>query len=175
MVELVVEKPWFEGKPTSLLAMGIFEDTDKDHENFSKYIGTKSADALKEILSGKAFVGKFGTSFLLPLLGNKDIKKILLLGLGKKEKFTRETARIMAGKSALKSREINETNFSIFPFGEPEEEFIEPMAEGILLSLYDFDRYKTANSEIGDCKIQSVKLLVSEGNIENVHSILGRI
>lgn len=81
----------------------------------------------------------------------------------------------MAGKSALKSREINETNFSIFPFGEPEEEFIEPMAEGILLSLYDFDRYKTANSEIGDCKIRSVKLLVSEGNIEKVQAKIGRI
>ena len=175
MVELVVEKPWFEGKPTSLLAMGIFEDKDKDHKNLSKYIGTKSADALEEILSGKAFVGKFGTSFLLPLIGNRDIKKILLLGLGKKEKFTRETARIMAGKSALKSREINETNFSIFPFGEAEEEFIEPMAEGILLSLYDFDRYKTANSESGDSKIHSVKLLVSEGITERVQVKIGRV
>jgi leucyl aminopeptidase len=175
MVELVVEKPWFEGKPTSLLAMGIFEDKDKDHENFSKYLCSKAADALTEILSGKAFVGKFGTSFLLPLVGNRDIKKILLLGLGKKEKFTKETARIMAGKSALKSREINETNFSIFPFGEAEEKFIESMAEGILLSLYDFDRYKTANSETGDCKIQKVRLLVSEGNIEKVQAEIGRV
>ena len=81
----------------------------------------------------------------------------------------------MAGKSALKSREINETNFSIFPFGEPEEKFIESMAEGILLSLYDFDRYKTDNSETRDCKIQKVKLLVSEGNIEKVQTEIGRV
>ena len=53
--------------------------------------------------------------------------------------------------------------------------FIESMAEGILLSLYNFDRYKTDNSETRDCKIQRVKLLVSEGNIEKVQAKIGRV
>ena len=65
MVELVVEKPWFEGKPTSLLAMGIFEDKDKDHENFSKYIGTKSADALDGDSFWKSICRKIWNKFFV--------------------------------------------------------------------------------------------------------------
>ena len=65
MVELVVEKPWFEGKPTSLLAMGIFEDKDKDHKNLSKYLGSKVGRCFKGDSFWKSICRKIWNKFFV--------------------------------------------------------------------------------------------------------------
>src|SRR5918993_5543526 len=138
MVEIVIEKPKIGENPPHLLVIGISEN--KEYEKYSRHIGSEIEDNLKEILTGKMFTGKIGTSLLLPLVSNPKIGKVLLVGLGRPDKFTKETARIAAGKAGLKSRDINEPNFSIFPLVEDEDEYVEAMAEGIFLSLYKFDR-----------------------------------
>ncbi|HJU85457.1 MAG TPA: leucyl aminopeptidase [Nitrososphaeraceae archaeon] len=172
MVEIVIEKPGFDRSPSPLTVIGIFEDN--EYEKYFRYLGSRAENTMKEIISGKGFTGKLGTSLLLPLPGNAEVKKILLMGLGKGEKFTRETSRMVAGKSALKSREINESNFSIFPFAETDEDDIEAIAEGIFLSLYNFDKYKSG-SETENNKIQKVKLLVDTTNIEKLQKRIGKV
>jgi leucyl aminopeptidase len=172
MVEVVVEKQGFDRNPSPLIVIGIFENN--EYEKYFKYLGSRAENALKEIVSGKGFTGKLGTSLLLPLIGNVEVKKILLLGLGKKEKFTRETSRIMAGKSALESREINESNISIFPFAENDED-VEAIAEGIFLSLYKFDKYKASGSDTEKNKIQKVRMLVNTINIERLQTRIGKV
>jgi leucyl aminopeptidase len=173
MVEIVIEKPKIGENPVPLLVMGISEN--KEYEKYSSHIDSKTEDNLKEILTGKAFTGKIGTSLLLPLVSNPKIGKVLLVGLGRPDKFTKETARIAAGKSALKSRDINEPNFSIFPLVGDEDEYIEAMAEGIFLSLYKFDRYKTRASETENINIQRVSILVSTENIEELKKKIERV
>src|ERR671925_1806507 len=172
MVEIVIEKPGFDRSPSPLTVIGIFEDN--EHKKYFRYFGSRAENTINEIISGKGFTGKLGTSLLLPLPGNAEVKKILLMGLGKKEKFTRETSRIVAGKSALKSREINESNFSIFPFVETDENDIEAIAEGIFLSLYNFDKYKSG-SETENKKIRKVKLLVNTNNIDKLQKRIGKV
>ena len=169
MVEIVIEKPAFDQNPSPLVVMGIFES--KEYDKYLKYLSSKAKNALKELISGNGLTGKLGTSVMLPILGNTEIEKILLMGLGKKEKFTRDTARRMAGKSALKAREIHQSNFSIFPFVESEEDDVEAIAEGIFLSLHSFDKYKTKDSEIENNKIQRVKLLVNNTNVEKARRL----
>ncbi|MFY9565713.1 MAG: M17 family peptidase N-terminal domain-containing protein, partial [Nitrososphaeraceae archaeon] len=172
MVEIVIEKPAFDQNPSPQVVIGIFES--KEYDKYLKYLGSKAKNALKELVSENGFTGKLGTSVMLPILGNTEIERILLMGLGKKEKFTRDTARRMAGKSALKAREIHQSNFSIFPFVEAEEDDVEAIAEGIFLSLYNFDKYKTKDSEIENNKIQRVKLLVNNTNVEKLQAMIGK-
>ena len=172
MVEIVIEKPAFDQNPSPLVVMGIFES--KEYDKYLEYMSSKAKNALKELVSENGFTGKLGTSVMLPILGNTEIEKILLMGLGKKEKFTRDTARRMAGKSALKAREIHQSNFSIFPFVESEEDDVEAIAEGIFLSLYNFDKYKTKDPEIENNKIQRVKLLVNNTNVEKLQAMIGK-
>jgi leucyl aminopeptidase len=179
MVEIIVEKPVFDKNPSPLVVIGIFDS--KEYEKYLKYLGSKAGNALKEIILGKGFLGKLGTSVLLPIIGNPEVEKILLIGLGNKEKFTQDIARRMAGKSALKAREIHQPNFSIFPFAESGENEIEAIAEGIFLAMYNFGKYKTKNSEENN-KIQKVKLLLNNSNverlqarIENVKTITGAV
>lgn len=173
MVEIVIEKPRFEENPPPLLIMGISES--KEYAKYSRHLDFKTVEYLKEILSEKIFTGKIGTSLLLPLGSNYKIGKILLVGLGNPDKLTEETARIAAGKIAIKSREINEPNFSIFPIVGEESRYIEAMAEGIFLSLYKFDRYKAGGSESESVNIQKVSILVEGENIEEVKKIIEHV
>src|SRR5918998_1249715 len=173
MVEIVIEKPRFEENPPPLLIMGISES--KEYAKYSRHLDFKTVEYLKEILSEKIFTGKIGTSLLLPLGSNYKIGKILLVGLGNPDKLTEETARIVAGKIAIKSREINEPNFSIFPIVGEQSRYIEAMAEGIFLSLYKFDRYKAGGSESESVNIQKVSILVEGENIEEVKKIIEHV
>src|SRR5918997_1178264 len=150
MVEIVIEKPRFEENPPPLLIMGISES--REYAKYSIHLDFKTVEYLKEILSEKIFTGKMGTSLLLPLGSNYKI-----------------------GKIAIKSREINEPNFSIFPIVGEENRYIEAMAEGIFLSLYKFDRYKAGSSESESVNIQKVSILVEGENIEEVKKIIEQV
>ncbi len=175
MVEIVVESPEFDRTPTRLLVIGIFED--KEYKRYSTFLDSQAEKALEELISGKGFTGKIGTSLLLPLIGNTRTKRILLMGLGEKQKFTRESARIMAGRSALKSKEMNEQNFSILSFMDSDEGDLEAIAEGIFLALYNFDKYKSG-SEVDNSEIKRVKLLVSKierANTEKLHAKIVKV
>jgi leucyl aminopeptidase len=171
MVEIVIEKPRLGETPTPLLVIGISER--KEYEKYSRHLSSKALDYLKEALAGRAFSGKIGTSLLLPLVGNHMIGKILLVGLGDPNKITKETVRLAAGKTALKSREINEPNFSIFAFIE-EKNYIEAMAEGIFLSLYKFVRYKGQGSQPENTDIEKVKIIVEYENIAEIKKMIHR-
>jgi len=51
------------------------------------------------------------------------MKKIMLMGLGKKEKFNNEIARIVSAKAAVKAREMEISEFSILPFSNLNDRF----------------------------------------------------
>jgi leucyl aminopeptidase len=55
-----------------------------------------------------------------------------------------------------------------------DEDDIEAIAEGIFLSLYNFDKYKSS-PETQNNKIQKVKLLVNTTNIEKLQTRIGKV
>jgi leucyl aminopeptidase len=143
MVEITVEsKIDKDKKKTSILIIGIFENEyDSLHLNG---IDASLATTINEIINNKEFKAVLGSNIILYMLGDGQIKKVMLIGLGKREKFTKETARIVAGKAALKAKEIGLADISVIPFSNKlDEGLIEAIAEGILLSLYSFKQYKT--------------------------------
>ena len=96
MVLIKVEKAKIDQKQTPLLVIGVFEgEQDFPH---SKEIDSSVSSSIKETLESKEFRGRFGSSIVVYTLGKGPMKKIMLLGLGKREKFTDESARICAGK-----------------------------------------------------------------------------
>ena len=129
---------------TSILIIGIFENED-DFLQLNE-IDASLTTTINEIIKKKEFKGLFGSNIILYSPGNGRIKKVMLIGLGKREKFTKDIARVIAGKAALKAREMELSNISIIPFlNKLDEGLIEAIVEGILLSLYSFKRYKTNN------------------------------
>ena len=92
MVQVKVEKAKIDQKQTSLLVIGVFEG---EHDfSQSKELDPAVFASIRESLETKEFRGTFGSSVLVYTLGKGPMKKIMLLGLGKREKFADEGARI---------------------------------------------------------------------------------
>ena len=157
MVQVKVEKARIDQRQTSLLVIGVFEG-ELDFMQ-SKELDPVVFASIKETLQNKEFQGTFGSSILVYTLGKGPMKKIMLLGLGKKDKFTDESARISAGKAAQKAKELATKEFSILQFSNLDEGLIEAMAEGVTLALYSFDKYKEAKEP--SIKIEEIALLIN--------------
>ena len=160
MVQVKVEKAKIDQKQTSLLVIGVFEG---EHDiSQSKELDPAVFASIKESLESKEFRGTFGSSVLVYTLGKGPMKKIMLLGLGKREKFADESARMCAGKAAQKAKELGVREFSILQFSNLDEGLIEAMTEGAALALYSFDRYKTPESNKDPpAKVQEVSILIN--------------
>ena len=157
MVQVKVEKARIDQKQTPLLVIGVFEG-EQDFTQ-SKELDPAVFASIKETLENKEFRGTFGSSILVYTLGKGPMKKIMLLGLGKKDKFTDESARICAGKAAQKAKELGVKEFSILQFSNLDEGLIEAMTEGVTLALYSFDKYKEVKEPA--TKIDEVAMLIN--------------
>src|SRR5919198_5423098 len=172
MVEIKLESSKIDQKKrkkTSLLVIGIFED---EHE-FTQLneIDPLLATTIEEITNNKEFKGLLGSNIILYTGGNLPIKKIMLIGLGKREKFTNETARIIAGKAALKAKEMGLSDISLIPFSNKlDEDLIEAIAEGILLSSYSFKQYKTNDEASSSSELREVTVITNpeSSNYQNI-------
>ncbi len=161
MVQVKVEKARIDQKQTSLLVIGVFEgDQDFPH---SKDLDSSVSSSIRETLESKEFRGTFGSSIVVYTLGRGPMKKIMLLGLGKREKFTDESARICAGKAARKAQELGIKEFSMLQFPNLDEGLVEAMTEGVALALYSFDKYKEAKEPAS--KIEEVTILINSDSL----------
>ncbi len=160
MVQVKVEKARIDQKQTSLLVIGVFEG-EQDFSQ-SKELDPVVFASIKESLDNKEFRGNFGSSMMVYTLGKGPMKKVILLGLGKREKFSDEGARISAGKAAQKAKELGVKEFSILQFSNLDEGLIEAMTEGVSLALYSFDKYKAKDAaKDPPAKVDEVSILVN--------------
>ena len=161
MVQVKVEKARIDQKQTSLLVIGVFEgDQDFPH---SKDLDSSVSSSIRETLENKEFRGIFGSSIVVYTLGKGPMKKIMLLGLGKREKFTDESARICAGKATRKAQELGIKEFSMLQFSNLDDGLVEAMTEGTALALYSFDKYKEAREPTS--KIEEVTILINSDSL----------
>ena len=158
MVQIKVEQTTIDQNQTPLLVVGLYEN-DNDHLN-SKELDPILHSTIREIISNKEFKAVVGARLIIPTMGKGPMKKIMLMGLGKKEKFNNEIARIVSAKAALKVREMEISEFSILPYSDLDEGLIEAISEGIALSLYSFNRYKT-NDRGDELKVKQVTILTN--------------
>jgi leucyl aminopeptidase len=161
VVQVKVEKAKIDQKQTPLLVIGVFEgEQDFPH---SKELDSAVYSSIREMLENKEFRATFGSSIVVYTLGKGPMKKIMLLGLGKREKFTNESARICAGKATQKARELEIKEFSMLQFSNLDEGLVEAMTEGIALALYSFDKYKEA--KVPATKIEEVTILINSDSL----------
>jgi leucyl aminopeptidase len=170
MVQIIVEKARIDQKQTPLLVVGVYEN--ENDFLYSNGIESILYRTIKEIISNKEFKANLGTSLVLPTMDKGPMKKIMLLGLGKKDKFNNEIARIVSAKAAVKVREMGISEFSILLFSNLDEGLIEAISEGVGLSLYSFNRYKT-NDNKDELKANQVTILIN-AEMTNIQSIVDR-
>jgi leucyl aminopeptidase len=72
-------------------------------------------------------------------------RRVLIAGLGKRDEFDVETARVAAAAAAGRAKELGAVSLS---WAAPDGEGITAgIVEGTLLKLYSFDRFKSGNSD----------------------------
>jgi leucyl aminopeptidase len=158
MVQVKIEKAKIDQKETSLLVIGVFEG---EHDfSQSRELDPIVFASIKETLENVEFRGTSGSSIIVYTLGRGPMKKIMLLGLGKREKFNDESARICAGIAAQKANELGVKEFCLLHFSNLDEGLVEAMTEGVALALYSFDKYKGGKKEPRQ-KVQEAIILIN--------------
>lgn len=159
MVQIKVEQTTIDQNQTPLLVVGVYEN--ENEFSHSKGLDPVLYYTIKEIISNKEFKAVVGARLIIPTMDKGPMKKIMLMGLGKKEKFNNEIARIVSAKAAVKAREMEISEFSILPYSNVDEGLIEAISEGIALSLYSFNKYKT-NDKGEESKVKQVTILIND-------------
>ena len=133
-------------KKTAVLCAFVLENTSEPF-GLGK-INEKINASVKE--SVKETKGKVGAMSFVSTLGMISPKKILIVGLGPKNKLSTDVLRNVSGKIAQKVRSMGLPEFSIIvPSGFPIDSntSISAIVEGAVLSMYSFDTYKKEKNE----------------------------
>ena len=117
-----------------VLVINMFEGEKTSQELANKY-------ALDE----DNFKGKFKNTYLLQTYDKIPARKILVIGMGKKDEMSLDRAREIGAKVTNKIKSIHAKTVAI-DFDEMED-YIGAVAEGLLIGDYKFDKYKSDKKE----------------------------
>ncbi len=105
-----------------------------------------------DLIEGGDLRGEFKEAALFRTFGKIPAERVLVMGLGEREKFSLDRIREISAKAALHLRESGVKSFSTIVHGAGIGGFdlgeaCEALVEGALLGTYTFDRYKTEEEE----------------------------
>ena len=158
-------------KKTAVLCAFCFEDTNAPIglKKLNKKIDQTILQSVKEIN------GKKGKISIIHSHNEISAERILIAGIGKKNKITSDIIRDVTGNISKKIHELGIKEFTIIvPNKSPikNERMISAIVEGANLSLYDFDLFKKekSNKNQPDLSLLFSDKSTSEG--VNVHDII---
>jgi leucyl aminopeptidase len=165
MLKIIADQTKVNEKKTELLVIGCF--LNEDYSELLNRLNEEISIAGKEIISN---IQKFGLFNELHTFAKIPAKKILFIGLGNKNEFNTEKSRIISGKIIQYSREFKIKELSIIPFNSSKE-IIGSLIEGIILSSYSFEKFKTTKE---NNTISKVSILI-ESNSKEFQKIIDEI
>ena len=127
-----------------LIAIGLFEGT-RNLEGFAKEVDVHLDGMVTSMLLNKEFNGGLNKTSLIHSKGT--VVRILLIGLGKREKFVPDVLRSVSGKVANLVKDLNLKSYAfIYDQGDSLDD-IQAIVEGAELGLYRFDYYKSEKND----------------------------
>jgi leucyl aminopeptidase len=126
--------------------------------------------SIPAVLETGDFKGKEGETLILYVSGQPE-KRVILLGLGEKDRLTVETLRRAYGSlvKACLAKHLHSLNVVIpHHTSLSESGFLKGMAEGLLLPNYAFEKYKSAAEEKEGSLLTKVTFLGCHGGHQEV-------
>lgn len=149
-MRILVESGKVEERESDMLTVGIFENEEK-LDGLVKDIDVAMDGAITSLVKSGDFKGRLNQTLLLYTYGKLKARRLLLVGLGKKEEFGFEAVRSAAGKAVKEVRGLNVTKYVSLVYGEgswlPLDGLVQALVEGSELALYTFDRFKSEKEE----------------------------
>jgi leucyl aminopeptidase len=120
---------------------------------------------LRAAATQEGFKAKAEQTLMMHTLGRLGAERVLLLGLGARARFTPEVLRLAAGRAAKAAQKLKVTELAFaLPATESPEATVRAAAEGLLLGVYKFDRYKSSGKEEKKPpRLGAVRLVLPEG------------
>jgi leucyl aminopeptidase len=127
------------------LVVAIFEG-EKPENGVLAEIDRRSNGVVSSLVETGELTGKSGESAYVHTPGDMKARRLLLLGVGKKEEFTTDGVRKMVGTAARALRGKKARSFTILRRSRlPVAEGAQAATEGALISLFDPDKYHTSD------------------------------
>jgi leucyl aminopeptidase len=144
-MEIKVDSKEFHEIESDALVVAFFEG-EKPEEGVLAEIDRRSNGVISSLIDTGEISGKSGESAYVHNPGNIKARRLLLLGVGRKEDFTADGLRRMAGTAARTLRGKKARNFAILRRSQlPAGEGAQAATEGALISLFDADKYHTSD------------------------------
>ncbi|MBI3733204.1 MAG: leucyl aminopeptidase, partial [Chloroflexi bacterium] len=110
---------------------------------------------IADVLASGDFKGRLNATTVFYPRGAIQAKRVLLVGLGKAEKFGLDQARQVAATAAKKARELGAKTYATIVHGAgigglAVQDAAQALAEGTLLGLYQYKEYKKADDNGGE-------------------------
>ena len=133
------------------ICFGVFQDQ-KLLRGELKELDTALSGTISDFLEAGDFRGKLNQTTLIYTKGKLESKRVILVGLGKREKFDLDKIRQAAGTICKKAKELKIKGFSCEIYGGKQRKFSlqdssQALVEGTLLANYQLGDYKTVDRE----------------------------
>ena len=175
-----VSKGTIESIDTDALVVNLFEGVKKP-AGATGTVDRLLDGVISQLIQEGEITGKKNETTLIHTLNKMPASRVMVVGLGAKSKFTTDVLRQVIGTAARRLRSVNVKRVASIAHGAGiggMESTIsaQTIAEGALLGLYKFDKYKTllknrlsidelAIVEQDDSKIKQLKEGVNKGQI----------
>ncbi len=141
------------------LAIGLFEDAVELTGDLVT-LDEKLAGSIKELIAEEEFKGKAGSTISTRIGGGSQVRKLIVVGLGKAEDFNLDSLRNAAASIARsgKNQKCKTLAISLPVYNKGLADTAQAIAEGIELALYEDTRFKSEPEE-KKITIETVDLL----------------
>jgi len=162
-MEIIVKNGPIPKVEAELAVLGFFEG--ERMQSPLATIDRAMRGGLRKILSTEGFTGKFLQTILIRPDRPKGLKRLILVGLGKREEITEDRLRQAMGKGATAANAIGAHSIMLdcdtrFVGKGTVRELAQTFVEGVILSLYTLDRLKSG--AVKDKPIKQCVLVVPE-------------
>ncbi|MBD2385418.1 leucyl aminopeptidase [Cylindrospermum sp. FACHB-282] len=145
------------------LAVGLFEDAVELTGDLAA-LDQKFAGILKELIAEEEFTAKANSTIFTRVGAVNQVKKVILVGLGKPEALKLETLRRVAAAVAkvAKKQKTKTLGISLPVWNNDPAATAQAIAEGAQLALYQDNRFKSEPEDKGP-QIETIDLLGLSG------------
>lgn len=142
-----------------IIAVLLYQD-ESLLKSSSKELAKRFGTPIIAPIGSNDFKGKEGEMSLIYTSGNSSLRRVLLVGLGKKSGVTTEKFRRASATAAKRCQSLKTESMAIClpQLSKSSEETIAAVTEAALLSLYRFDKYLTKEPDDEGKKVESVTI-----------------
>jgi leucyl aminopeptidase len=156
----VVSTP-LENAQADTLVVGVYAE-DKRLRDAAARVDRALGGQVREILESEKFAGKPGHVTHTHTAGRLPARRVVVVGLGRRQDLTLETVRRAASAAVRRARELGARAVALDVLGDrlPTRSRAHAVAEGAMLGAYTFDRYK---KEKADKRVEALTLVETDG------------